>query len=95
VIILTECPRKGKELQDSADQPPQVFPLGMAEMDRMVDGLSPAAKELNLLTRIHGGRKDHFLEKVPAHVVGAGEGEQEASLPEETKSLKIEVLVSS
>jgi len=80
-LILTEFPwlvkeLRNRELEDSADEPFQIFTFGMAEIDRVVHGVSSPNQKLDLPASIHCGRENDLLKKVPAHMMGTTEGEK-------------------
>jgi hypothetical protein len=68
-----------KLLEDSTEKSLQIFAFGMAEIDRVVCGVSFPNQKLDLPPSIHCGRKDDFLKKVPVHMMGTTEGEKKAS----------------
>jgi hypothetical protein len=76
--ILTEFPWLVKDLENSTDKSLQIFTFGMAEIDRVIHGMSSPPQKLDLPSSIHCGREDDLLKKVPAHMMGATEGEKKA-----------------
>ena len=94
LFILTELGRLVNDLEHSADKPPEVFSLGVAEVDGVVHGMASSLEELDLSAGIHGRRENHLLKKVPVHVMGARKGKKETSLFQKTEGLKIKVFVS-
>ena len=68
-----------KLLENSTEKSLQIFTFGMAEIDRVVHGVSSPSQELDLPPPIHCGREDDLLKKVPTHMMGATEGEKKAA----------------
>jgi hypothetical protein len=50
----------------------------MAEIKRVVHGVSSPNQKLDPPPPIHCGREDDLLEKVPAHMMGTTKGEKKA-----------------
>jgi hypothetical protein len=48
----------------------------MAEIDRVVHGVSSPNQNLDIPPAIHCGREDDLLKKVPAHMMGTTEREK-------------------
>ena len=67
-----------KSLENSTEKSLQILAFRMAEVDRVVCRVSFPNQKLDLPPSIHCGRNDDLLKKVPAHMMGATEGEQKA-----------------
>ena len=76
--ILTEFRWLVKDLENSTEKSLQIFTFGMAEIEWVVHGVSFPNQKLDVPLPIHCGREDDLLEKVPAHMMGATEGEKKA-----------------
>jgi hypothetical protein len=86
--LIRACGRQGRNqralrtspefLENFTEKSLQIFTLEMAEIDRVVHGMSSPTQKLDLPPSIHCGREDDLLKKVPAHMMGATEGEKKA-----------------
>jgi hypothetical protein len=62
-------------------------------MNGMIDRMTHPSQDVDLLSRIDCRWKDYLLKKIPVHIIGTGEGEEEPFRFQQAKGLEINIFI--